>query len=74
MKKTFFKFAMIILSIAAFQSCNLETAGTILDPDVPLAGDAFTSPWDVEAECAGLDGIDADLIAGCDASAEEAVD
>lgn len=37
MKKSFFKCALIIMSLAAFQACNdTVTDLDILDPDIPL--------------------------------------
>ncbi|MBQ0149251.1 MAG: hypothetical protein KBT08_01390 [Bacteroidales bacterium] len=44
MKKSFFKCAIIALSLAAFQACNETVDQDILDPDVPLNADTLTAP------------------------------
>lgn len=45
MKKSFFKYAVLFLSLAAIQACNENTVDNdILDPDVPLNAETYTTP------------------------------
>jgi len=61
MKKSLFKLALIVLAIAALQSCNGDSSNDILDPDVPLTAESIevsaVSGDQVGAYCAGMESV-----------------
>lgn len=64
MKKSFFKLALIVLSIAAIQSCSENNSKDILDPDVPLTAESVTDakPCSISGDQVGAYCVDMEVL------------